>query len=56
MLSGLLENVSVVASLRLASSRTHEIPQLEQRGASSLSACGVRTVVMPRGCWCGAEH
>ncbi|XP_035869392.1 zinc finger protein 773-like isoform X2 [Phyllostomus discolor] len=45
--SVMLENFSLMASLGLASSRTHEITQLEQWGEPFLPAHGVITAAMP---------
>ncbi|XP_054367675.1 zinc finger protein 419-like isoform X3 [Mirounga angustirostris] len=56
----MLENFSLMASLGLASSRTHEITQLEWWREPFLPPCGVMTAAMPRGDlrWRGAtkEH
>nr|KAF6405972.1 hypothetical protein HJG59_000111 [Molossus molossus]KAF6405973.1 hypothetical protein HJG59_000111 [Molossus molossus] len=51
----MLENFALMASLGLASSGTHEITQLEQRGEPLFLACGVMAADMLRGCWRGAE-
>lgn len=53
--SVMLENFALMASLGLASSRSHEITQLERWGEPFLSACGVMTMAVQKGCWCGAE-
>eukprot|EP00069_Balaena_mysticetus_P011854 bmy_21439T0 len=53
--SVMLENFSLMASLGLTSSRTHEVTQLEQWGEPFVPACGVVITATPRGCWCGAE-
>ncbi|XP_064436401.1 zinc finger protein 419-like isoform X4 [Mirounga angustirostris] len=44
----MLENFSLMASLGLASSRTHEITQLEWWREPFLPPCGVMTAAMPR--------
>ncbi|XP_036918203.1 zinc finger protein 419-like isoform X2 [Sturnira hondurensis] len=47
--SVMLENFSLMASLGLASSRTHEITQLKQWGEPFLPAHRVMTAAMPGG-------
>ncbi|KAM5296589.1 zinc finger protein 773-like isoform 2-T4 [Glossophaga mutica] len=47
--SVMLENFSLMASLGLASSGTHEITRLQQCGEPFLPAPGVMTAAMPRG-------
>nr|KAF6405969.1 hypothetical protein HJG59_000111 [Molossus molossus] len=47
----MLENFALMASLGLASSGTHEITQLEQRGEPLFLACGVMAADMLRGTW-----
>ncbi|XP_021538020.1 zinc finger protein 773-like [Neomonachus schauinslandi] len=44
----MLENFSLMASLGLASSMTHEITQLEWWREPFLPPCGVMTAAMPR--------
>uniref|UniRef100_A0A9L0JID0 KRAB domain-containing protein n=1 Tax=Equus asinus TaxID=9793 RepID=A0A9L0JID0_EQUAS len=45
----MLENFALMASLGLASSRTHEVTQWERWGEPFVPACGVMTAAMPRG-------
>uniref|UniRef100_A0A9L0TC71 Zinc finger protein 773 n=1 Tax=Equus caballus TaxID=9796 RepID=A0A9L0TC71_HORSE len=44
----MLENFALMASLGLASSRTHEVTQWERWGEPFVPACGVMTAAMPR--------
>ncbi|XP_025279506.1 zinc finger protein 419-like [Canis lupus familiaris] len=47
----MLENFSLMASLGLASSRTHEVSRLEWWREPFLPPCGVMTAAMPGGTW-----
>ncbi|XP_078217078.1 uncharacterized protein LOC103790118 isoform X2 [Callithrix jacchus] len=51
----MLENFSLMASLGLASSKTHEITQLESWEEPFMPAWEVVTSAIPGGCWHGVE-